>query len=353
MNIIHTADLHLGASLLGLDAVQSNMRKDELAQTFLRLLDYAAAHGTDALLIVGDLFDNTHPTPALLREISAAIAACPTQVFFVTGNHDDGVIFPAMPDNFHRFENGWRTYAFGDVTVTGADWRFVGPGLNELQLPEDRLNFLLLHGEVRRSVAVGKGQVDISRLQNKHVDYLALGHLHGVTPFQPLDGRGGYRYSGCLEGHGFDECGEKGFIQIETDGRKIKQTFVPFATRRYVECTVDVSGISSSAELEKKTRALLSNAGGRDGVKVLLKGDRAQDSALRTDRLQRALSQTFFQTAVIDESIPSVDEQRYLREKSLKGEIVRLALEKVPDETERAQVLSLAFRALSGDDLDV
>ena len=56
------------------------------------------------------------------------------------------------------------------------------------------------------------------RLKEKNIDYLALGHIHEYSQGQ-IDLRGKYAYSGCLEGRGFDELGEKGFILIDvSDG---------------------------------------------------------------------------------------------------------------------------------------
>ena len=55
--------------------------------------------------------------------------------------------------------------------------------------------------------------VSLPRLQNKNIDYLALGHLHDYR-FERLDSRGHYCYSGALEGRGFDELGPKGFVVV-------------------------------------------------------------------------------------------------------------------------------------------
>ena len=52
-----------------------------------------------------------------------------------------------------------------------------------------------------------------------------------------------YCYSGCLEGRGFDECGQKGFVVLDIDDEKLTAgfSFVPFAYRSLYTLYVDVT----------------------------------------------------------------------------------------------------------------
>ena len=102
----------------------------------------------------------------------------------------------------------------------------------------DSTNIVTLHGDIR-------GEIDLRRLKGKNIDYLALGHIHTYARGE-LDERGVYAYSGCLEGRGYDECGEKGFVLLETGrnaaGRAvISSRFVPSSIRRLEEYRIDVS----------------------------------------------------------------------------------------------------------------
>ena len=56
-----------------------------------------------------------------------------------------------------------------------------------------------------------QSKIEVYELKNKNIDYLALGHVHKYK-MEKLDNRGIYCYSGCLEGRGFDECGDKGCV---------------------------------------------------------------------------------------------------------------------------------------------
>ena len=217
-------------------------------------------------------------------------------------------------------------------------------------MPAETCNFLLLHGDVRQSFSYGKGEIDLSALGQKNVDYLALGHIHGGTEPRRLGGRGTYRYCGCLEGHGFDECGEKGFVLIEVaDG--IRQTFLPFASRAYHEISVDVSGTESNPQRIEKILAKTENLPSKDGIKIRLKGSVALSSPVHLSSIQSALEERFFHVKTEDETRENIDFSRYEKERTVKGELVRLA-SRLPEE-ERARVLTIAFRALNGEELDV
>ena len=75
------------------------------------------------------------------------------------------------------------------------------------------------------------------------------------------------------------------------------------------------------------------------------------DGCVRVERLQSALEDNFFAVKIVDESSVAIDFSIYEGQKTLKGELVRLS-SSLPEE-ERVKVLSIAFRALGGEDLDV
>ena len=350
MKIIHTADNHLGAPLLGLAPQVAKARREELKNTFLRLLRFADEEGVAAVLIAGDLFDTPTPSPSLLREITDGIAACKAEVFYVTGNHDDGVSFPYAPSNFHRFDRGVKSYRLGEITVSGADYAYVQDDLLQgVKLDENTCNFFLLHGDLRQSFSYGKGKINLSALADKNIDYLALGHIHGDGPSGKIDRRGSYAYVGTLEGHGFDECGQKGFFLLEI-GEGIRRTFVPFATRTYHEIEVALDGVASAREIDERVAQKVAQIPSKDGIKVRLKGRLSAGIASPVRRLQESLSKAFFAAKVEDESFSAVDFASFEGQKTLKGELVRLA-KSLPD-AEREEVLTIAFRALSGEDLE-
>ncbi len=83
-----------------------------------------------------------------------------------------------------------------------------------LSLKENKINIVMLHGQ--ESEYEGKNDAEIINLRalkDRYIDYLALGHIHEYK-VAALDQRGQYCYSGCLEGRGLNECGEKGIVLL-------------------------------------------------------------------------------------------------------------------------------------------
>lgn len=85
---------------------------------------------------------------------------------------------------------------------------------SSLRLSEDDINVVIMHGDI--SEGAGEDKIKLPLLKDKNIDYLALGHIHRSYA-KSLGSRGIARYSGCLEGRGFDETGEKGFYEVTVD----------------------------------------------------------------------------------------------------------------------------------------
>lgn len=99
-------------------------------------------------------------------------------------------------------------------------------------------------------------------MRNRGIDYLALGHVHEYSSDR-LDARGVYCYPGCLEGRGFDEAGEHGFVILDIDEvtGKSDTYFVPFARRNVYVAQVDVTGCANTFEIEQCVRKFLAASG--------------------------------------------------------------------------------------------
>ena len=61
MKIIHTADIHLGSKINKFPKDISNERKQEIRNSFLRMVNYANENGVSLILLSGDVFDSDKP----------------------------------------------------------------------------------------------------------------------------------------------------------------------------------------------------------------------------------------------------------------------------------------------------
>ncbi len=351
MKLIHCADLHLDSPMeSNLPAEKARERKGEILSTFTKLVRLAAETDVAGILIAGDLFDSNHITKRTQKYVLDLIAAHPDLCFFyLSGNHDRGNALKAAenrPENLYTFEDGWTSYTFGDVVITGSE----RPDPDTLSLDERALNIVLLHGQERAGRAGGADTVTLSALKSKGIDYLALGHIHDYRVL-PLDARGEAVYSGCLEGRGFDECGKKGYVLLETAGKRIEHRFVPLARRSLHTVECDVTSFSSQLELEERLLDAVSEIPSSDMVKVMLVGSCDPGAQKDVAHLTSVLSERFYFAKIYDRSRILIDPADYLHDISLRGEFVRRVMASSLSDAEKERVIACGFRALGGEEV--
>ena len=361
MKIIHTADTHLGSALRGLSAEKAELRRAELLDGFKNLCAYARENGVTAVLVSGDLFDESKASRHLRAEVFSAMdAASPVCFFYVSGNHDgDMNIADDLPANLYTFSQNrsWQSYNLPeDITITGIDAKYLTrESYGELVLPHERFNILMLHGEIVRGEGKDGEEISLSALQNKSIDYLALGHIHQPMPqAERLDSRGRYRYSGCPEGRGYDECGKRGVFLLDIqNGRVVNELFLSFARREVCERSADISACSSYYEIERAVQSALSGVRETDMLKLTLCGK--HKAGLRKDisLLSARLNGAYFHAKVVDESTAFIDYSAYQNDLSERGEFVREVSRYEVSEEERAEILDVGLKALAGEDIDL
>ena len=368
MKLIHLADAHLDSKMESkLDKSKASLRRDELLDTFCGIADYADEHGVSAVIIAGDLFDTRNVRVGAVNRVKAAFNSHPDVTFiYLKGNHDEAAYFEGdYPGNLIIFDKeGIDKVTL--KTTSGKPVNIVGivPGADgfdkaytELNLDYDAMNIVTMHGAVGEYQGRDKAEnIDLSRLRNRNIDYLALGHYHTFTEGE-LPSRGKYCYSGCPEGRGFDECGEHGFVivDVDDDNLSFKSTFVPFAKRNIYEIEADISDCMTTPEIDSRIGEAVkgSPANSDDLVRIVLKGETAVDAEKDIEHVKRLVSERFFYGEVKDSSRVAIDYDEYLHEASLKGELVRLLKEEDLTEDERGLIVRCAVQALKGEDISL
>ncbi|MBQ9785732.1 MAG: metallophosphoesterase family protein [Clostridia bacterium] len=354
MKLIHCADLHLDSPMeSNLSSEKARERKGEIRATFSRLVSLAEECGADAILIAGDLFDSEHVTKSTEKYVRELILSHPDLGFFyLAGNHDRASAlkeWDACPENLFLFGDGWTSYAFGDVVITGSE----RPNPDTLSLASDAVNVVLLHGQERAGRGAAREDViHLGKYKGKNIDYLALGHIHEYRALR-VDTRCTACYAGCLEGRGFDECGKKGYVLLEIENGRVTHRFVPMASRTLHTVECDITGFSSQLELEERVRAAVEGIPSRDLVKVVLCGECLPDAYKDTVHLRGVLSETFYFVKVKDACRLLIRPEDYQNDISLKGEFVRRVLASELDADEKERVIACGLRALAGEELGV
>ncbi len=365
MLLIHCADLHLDSRLTSnLNKEKARERNAELLRSFERMVDYAAVNGVRAILIAGDLFDVAKISANTRHVVWDAICGHGDILFFyLRGNHDTGHFFAdreQIPENLKLFDSAWRSYALGSgkIVVSGLELspENAAGAANSLVLDHSNFNIVMLHGQEAETGAKDRTEViRLRELKNKGIDHLALGHIHSYRE-GALDARGVWCYPGCLDGRGFDECGEHGFVLLDVDEKTgtCERTFIPFASRRLHTVAADVSGCEKPSEMAQRIRkALETQHPSRDDlVKVVLTGEVDVESVTDIDYLEKRLEPHLYFVKIQDQTAPSVDAERFYLDESLKGEFVRTVMEAEGlSEEERMGAIRYGLRAIAGEEV--
>lgn len=345
MKIIHCADVHLDSPLgTHLDSRRAAARNAELTGSFLDLLHRAAETNVDAVIIAGDLFDGRAQWRTMDLVLDAIASTPRVQYFCLRGNHDRENAPEEVPGNLHLFSHRWQYFDLGDVVIAGVE--LTGENQDQiydsLALSEDRCNLVVLHGQV----GSGAGCIQLSRLREKHIDYLALGHVHSFA-MDRLDSRGIWCYSGCLEGRGFDETGDKGYVALTAGNTGVQAAFCPWGRRKIHDIALDVTGQDSNSAVWKRLRQ--EALPGSDLVRVRLTGERTADSDLSAAYLEDLLGGSCYALQVRDETVPVLDPG----ELSLRGEFARLVRASGLDEADKADILRAGLAALRGGEVEL
>ena len=354
MKLIHCSDLHLDSRMeSNLTFSQARQRNHEILTTFSRMVSYGKEHGVRAILIAGDLFDTERISGPTADFILSTMERNPGMDFFyLRGNHDESRRAFAgreLPENLRLFGPSLKTCSYDDVTVSGLELNesncrsFYG----ELDLDPEKTNILMLHGQI--STQPGEEQICLPMLRDRHISYLALGHLHSYQTGR-LDLTGTYCYCGCLEGRGFDECGEKGFVLVDTDA-PLSETFVPFASRTLYDLPVDITGLTTVTEISRAMEAAAAGISSDSLVRFTLTGTYTPDTQKDLSFLRDTLSPSFYFVKIKDQSTLALPREDYQNDISLKGEFIRLVMASENDGPERDRIILSGLQALSGEEI--
>ncbi|HKM34481.1 MAG TPA: metallophosphoesterase [Lachnospiraceae bacterium] len=369
MKIIHCADLHLDSKMTAnLTSEQARERQAELLNTFKKMIAYAKGMQVKAIIIAGDLYDKKSISRAARNTFYDAIVEnSEIDFYYLQGNHDADSFLNSLedvPQNLKIFSNEWKTYVVNEngkknITITGVELNQENSNLiySSLVLNTDLFNIVTLHGQDAEHIAKEKVEViALSQLKNKGIDYLALGHVHAYKE-GPLDRRGTYCYCGCLEGRGFDECGEHGFVLIDIDEetRNCTRTFIPAASRNLYTVEVDVSGCMTTSDISNRVRTTLDKRGieKKHLVKIVLVGSVDVECEKNIHYLTKEFETRFYFLKIYDETKIKVDYQEFRLDESLKGEFVRTVMSTMDiSEEEKGIIIRYGIQALAGEEME-
>ena len=257
-----------------------------------------------------------------------------------------------FPDNFKTFDERWSCYEYGDVVISGLVINDINKNsfYNSLLLNDEKINIVALHGELVAGSGENSYSINIKKLRDKNIDYLALGHIHSHIEGR-IDERGIYAYSGCLKGRGFDETGEKGFILLDVVDDKITSRFISLDFGGIYEEKFDVTNAHNFYTFSNTViQKIKNNYTEKDVVKIVFIGNHNENFVIDDEYLLSQLNDIVLFAKIENLSKLVLNELDFQNDKSLRGEFLRLvtADNSLGDE-QKQQIIETGLKAFRGE----
>ncbi len=366
VKILHTADLHIGAKEFHLGA-QSQTRRFETVFTFEAAVKKALDEEVKLFLIAGDLFDSNRVEDVFAERVFEAMKSAPQIAFVLScGNHDplsadSPLLRLKTPDNLHilpacdsviEFENlGVRVYghSFDSVYKKGEEHFSLTPP------NDDKVNIMCIHGEFKGDANSGYNPISTEFIEKSGMDYIALGHEHNRSSIAKI-GNTFAAYSGCIEGHGFDEIGDKGALIGTISKEKADLIFYSLCRRKYIIADVDATDKEDiTGEILKALKEKCGESFRENIFKIILSGGISEDLKFDKREISGRIANEVFFAKILDRTSPKLDIKMLAKEQSLRGIFARKCLErleKTDEKLERAiimQAMSIGLKAFTSE----
>jgi len=339
MKIVHTSDIRLGASFVGLKLAGDKIRA-ALKNTFCNVIEYARTEKADLLLIAGNLFDTVDISNNLQRFVADRLASlAPIPVVILPGARDgaNDIAFwrtflgPQPPGNIHVLLDKKRPFAklpnrncivYGAPLPAEQDFLDFVRNLN--LSPNTGFNLLL--GCLPKADFLNELSEQFRSLLGRF-DYIALGGKTSFHDYALPDIR--IAYCGSPERISFEDD-RAGFIAVTeiVAPRSIRQNQVPIGRLEWKNLIYDAKDIANNNDLYAKLKA---QAGPDVLLRLKLKGLALFEAGLEPDTVYRLLENDFLYLDIIDDMIVFPDNVSEVKvaEKTLLGQYLRFMTAKL------------------------
>lgn len=381
MIFIHTADWQIGKPFAGItDPDKRVLVKQERIDVIQRIGVAATKAEAEFVVVAGDLFDSTSADRSTVSAACSAIGQIGVPVFVIPGNHDHGGPGSVWEQDFFQREQvqlapNLKVLVDSEpvelesaillpcplvrrtVATDPTEW------LRDLTalagLPSDKPRIVLAHGSTlsftgawqdEEEAGYSTNLIDLSRIPDSEVDYIALGDWHGTKQVGPKAW-----YAGTPEHDRFRKGGDHdpGNILVV----EVQRTHEPDVTKietaglRWNELGFDLPDDSSLQRLEARLSELIEQRTNEDLLRLTLTGSLGIAAATRVDEILESLRARLLRLKLVDQTTiaPTEEEIRDLTERSVDPLIARvtgLLVEQSRNDNDEADVARIALREL-------
>ncbi len=313
IKFIHTADIHLGLQFnnVSFHKDKAIARRREIWETFERIVMKCFHDNVDFLFIAGDLYEEKYFALGDMKRVRDILGKYPTvNVIIVAGNHDfidNNSLYNKVEwtANVTVFQSGGLdTVEFPQLNtiIYGYSWDKIelreNLFLDYIQHKDNMNKVLLIHGDI--NTTSNYLPLDLQKLKELNMDYIALGHIHKPNIFTEK-----IAYSGSPEPLDFGETGDRGIIvgEIENSGTKIE--FLPFSKRRFFSSNLKLNGDMGYYDVLNKVKEIDLGEKNLDFHRVYLDGYIQND--LDLSNIIGDLQEEFYHLEIVDNTEPDFD----------------------------------------------
>jgi DNA repair exonuclease SbcCD nuclease subunit len=361
VKILHTADIHIGATDAFLGA-NANSRRFETLITFEKIIDIAVENSVQLIAVAGDLFDNDNPETVFVDAVFKKITDCGIKVVYCAGNHDplnanSPFVTRTLPQNLYVLGNTDQCFTFEDINVRVYGRSFDSVYLKgeeefTLEVPnDDYINIMVQHGELKGDLGSDYNSITPKFVKKSGMDYIALGHIHKRTPVGKIDNTY-FAYCGCPEGQGFDELDQKGVYMGTVSKGECNLEFIPVSKRKHIHQKIDITDATDISAHVLNTLSEKFENYSENLYKIELIGEIDPDFELNLSEITARLCEKLYFVKVKDSTEYKIDLELLAKDPSLKGIFVKnmlLKMEQAEDKEPYKKALKIGLKAFKSE----
>ena len=381
MKFLHTADWQIGKPFAGIrDEHKRSLVQHARVEAIKRIGVVAREASVDFVVVAGDLFDSPSADRSTVSAACSAVGQMGLPVFAIPGNHDHGGPGSVWEQDFFKREQSALAPNL-TVLLEPAPFecdsavllpcpllrRSVSLDLTEwLRSPDvfsalstDKPRIVLAHGSTQtfsgnweddEEDSAAANLLDLSRLPDAEIDYIALGDWHGSKQVHPKAW-----FSGTPELDRFAKGGDHdpgNILLVEVQrGAQPQVTKEATAGLRWNELTFDFADDTALNEFQDRLSALLGQRTNEDLIRLRLSGSVGIEASSRLDEILESLEARLLRLKLTNQTriAPTEAEIDALTTRTSDPLIANVAgqlVERAAGEDDDAQVARIALREL-------
>jgi len=381
MKFLHTADWQIGKPFARiLDEQKRSLVQHARIDTIKRLGNVAKNAGADFIVVAGDLFDSPSADKSTVSAACSAIGQIELPVFVIPGNHDHGGPGSVWKQDFFCREQAslapnmtvlLESVPYECNTAVLLPCPLLRRNVSQdptawLRAPEvfadlasEKPRIVIAHGSTQTFCAqweddeegsAGGNLLDLSRLPDAEIDYIALGDWHGTKQVQAKAW-----FAGTPELDRFTKGSEHDpgnilLVQVQR-GSLPQVTKEATAELKWSDLTFNFADDNALNEFEGRITDLLGQRANKDLLRLSLSGSVGMEASSRLNEILESLEARLLRLKLSNQTqiAPTEAEIDALTTRTsdpLVANVARQLVQRAAGEDEDANVARIALREL-------